>query len=195
MAHDDGDRNAAQKLKDQDPTSFIGTPDDYLQKIVVTAQQPMSAVVIHDVLQSALPDVGITLFLATMNDKDKEIIISSFNDTTVVDDKKTAQNADGKEVMMFMHKNRPRILVGVQRVLSTGLNLQRGNHIILAEPSNNPSEVLQMEKRCHRLGQQRKCYVYDLIAKNVRIEEVIRDKREMRVFLQTVAEQVGIEVE
>jgi len=57
----------------------------------------------------------------------------------------------------------------------TGLTLTRANHIVFLDAWWNPAVMQQAQARIHRIGQERKCFIYNLICKST-IEERIAEK-------------------
>ena len=61
-----------------------------------------------------------------------------------------------------------------------GLNLQKANKIIYFSPTEKCEDWMQSQKRIHRIGQERPCYYYRMIAKGT-IEERIYEALERGV--------------
>jgi SNF2 family DNA or RNA helicase len=56
-----------------------------------------------------------------------------------------------------------KVLVGTIGSMSTGLNLTNSNHIVFNDLSWVPGENLQAEKRIHRIGQDKTCFVHRIL--------------------------------
>lgn len=68
-------------------------------------------------------------------------------------------------------KGDARILVASEAI-AFGMNLQAASVIVIYESPLSPITRRQLEKRIHRHGQKRRCYIYDLIIKGS-VEEAI----------------------
>ena len=55
-----------------------------------------------------------------------------------------------------------------------GLNLQKANKIIYFSPTERCEDYMQSMKRIHRIGQDKPCYYYRLIAKNTIDEDIYK---------------------
>lgn len=109
--------------------------------------------------------------------------------------KHLALNAATKDKKAFLKKFREddsfTVAVVNSKSGSTGLNLQRANHMAFFESPVSPIERQQAEKRTHRGGQRRRCYYYDLItigSVDERIQEFIAEGKDL---MQAVVEQKG----
>ena len=71
----------------------------------------------------------------------------------------------------FQHGQHP-VLYSTIKVGGVGLNLQRGNRILILDPSWNPVDDKQACFRAYRYGQQKEVYIYRFIVANS-IEECI----------------------
>lgn len=106
-----------------------------------------------------------------------------------------ALNAQTKDKKAFLHKFRDddsyTVAVVNSKSGSTGLNLQRANHMVYYESPVSPIERQQSEKRTHRGGQTRPCFYYDLLTINSvdeRIQEFIKEGKDL---MEAVVEQKG----
>jgi len=106
-----------------------------------------------------------------------------------------ALNAATKDKKAFLGKFRDddsfTVAVVNSKSGSTGLNLQRANHMTYYESPVSPIERQQSEKRTHRGGQTRRCYYYDLItigSVDERIQEFIAEGKDL---MTAIVEQKG----
>lgn len=81
-------------------------------------------------------------------------------------DGSTSMKKRDKLLNMFRTSNTHNILLLTNTVGSVGLNLIEANHVILLEPWWNTVTGNQAAARCHRIGQKRDCYVWELVMKN-----------------------------
>ena len=56
--------------------------------------------------------------------------------------------------MQFQNTDRPRVLILQIATGGTALTLHRAHHVIFAETTWTPADVVQAAKRCHRIGQR-----------------------------------------
>ncbi|KAH4606494.1 hypothetical protein HBH82_108060 [Parastagonospora nodorum] len=184
MKDDDKDIKAAKARQLRDPDKFVGDPEDYLQKIAVVSQSVFTTLTIFDVMEQEFPEVDFGMINGWKTQQETAEVINSFQDE--VDEK--------SEKGVFKSAKRPRVLVAVTRNVSTGINLHRGNHLIIAEPSPDPSQEAQTGSRQHRIGQQRECWIYRLHADGMKVEELVRDKKKKREWLMAAAKEMGYRV-
>jgi len=78
----------------------------------------------------------------------------------------TAEGSKVDEYKKFKQNSNTQILVVNIASGGEGLNLQNANYCVMYEHTDNPAVFRQALKRCHRTGQQRKVYVYQLYMKN-----------------------------
>lgn len=78
----------------------------------------------------------------------------------------TAEGSKVDEYKKFKQNTKTQILVVNIASGGEGLNLQNANYVILYENTDRPDVFRQALKRCHRTGQQKKVYVYQLYMKN-----------------------------
>lgn len=82
----------------------------------------------------------------------------------------------------FCNDDKVSALLLTYSVGSVGLNLTRGNHVICIEPWWTDTTLEQAAKRCHRPGQTRDVYTYNIYVENSieqRILKICEEKREM----------------
>jgi non-specific serine/threonine protein kinase len=70
-----------------------------------------------------------------------------------------------------------------------GINLTAANYVILYDPWWNPAVEQQAMDRVHRLGQQKKVFVYKLITKGTVEEKIMRLKARKKDLLSSVIDQ------
>ena len=73
-------------------------------------------------------------------------------------------------INQFQNNPNTKILISSIKISGVGINLTRGNHVILSEPWFNPAAEDQAIERVHRIGQTKPVYVYKFITENT-IEE------------------------
>jgi SNF2 family DNA or RNA helicase len=73
-----------------------------------------------------------------------------------------------------------RILLGSVEVLGTGLNFQRGTHIILLDPCWTVGEELQVYARINRLDSPGQTFSYRLVVENDPMENGILQRQTSR---------------
>lgn len=78
----------------------------------------------------------------------------------------TAEGSKVDEYKKFKQNTKTQILVVNIASGGEGLNLQNANYCIMYEHTDRPDVFRQALKRCHRTGQQKKVYVYQLYMKN-----------------------------
>ena len=62
----------------------------------------------------------------------------------------------------LLHKDPPDVLIGLIRIMETGLNLHQASVVIIIEPMYDPNLFLQVPKRAHRLGQPKEVWCYTI---------------------------------
>lgn len=70
-----------------------------------------------------------------------------------------------------------------------GINLTAANYVILYDPWWNPAVEQQAMDRVHRLGQQKKVFVYKLITKGTVEEKIMQLKARKKDLLSTIVDQ------
>jgi SNF2 family DNA or RNA helicase len=82
--------------------------------------------------------------------------------------------------MEYKFNNDPsyRVLVVNSKKGAYGLNLQAGNYVMYFESPVSGIDRDQSEKRCHRTGQSRTCFIYDLIMVGSMDERILRYMQE-----------------
>lgn len=78
----------------------------------------------------------------------------------------TAEGNKVDEYKKFKQNDKTQVLVVNIASGGEGLNLQNANYCIFYENTDRPDVYRQALKRCHRTGQQKKVYVYQLYMKN-----------------------------
>jgi len=84
-------------------------------------------------------------------------------------------------VKKFTTDKKAKVFVVNTQSGSTSLNLQCANYVIFYESTVSSLNRKQAEKRCHRSGQSKRVYFYDLIARNTideRVLEILKDGKE-----------------
>lgn len=76
----------------------------------------------------------------------------------VIQGKTTTKNRT-KIVKEFQDGQHP-VLVATIGALSVGVTLHKANHVVFNDQSWKPSDNLQAEKRVHRIGQKRPCFIH-----------------------------------
>ncbi|CAB9506371.1 Probable chromatin-remodeling complex ATPase chain [Seminavis robusta] len=71
-----------------------------------------------------------------------------------------------------------------------GINLQTADTVILYDSDWNPQADLQAQARVHRLGQQKRVFVYRMVTKNT-VEERILQRAEKKLYLDKMVMQQG----
>lgn len=66
-----------------------------------------------------------------------------------------------------------------------GINLMSANHVILYDSDWNPQIDIQAMDRAHRIGQNKKVYVYRLISADT-VEEKIIERQAIKLKLDSV---------
>lgn len=124
------------------------------------------------------------------NSKEKMIIFSEYRDTTeyvarkikryiknsdavaIIHGKLTPENRR-KTQSKFMDDPKLRILVATD-VAGEGVNLQIANLMINYDIPWNPNRIEQRFGRIHRIGQQRTCYLFNLVAHQTKEGQVLQ---------------------
>ena len=79
----------------------------------------------------------------------------------------------------LLHQNPPDVLIGLIRIMGTGLTLHQASVVIIMEPMYDPNLFLQVPKRAHRLGQLKEVSCYTIRA-NTPIEDMVEAKRKKK---------------
>lgn len=85
-------------------------------------------------------------------------------------------NGDLKDLSAYENYNNSITLVNFQAG-AKGLNLQKANILIFYSPTLSVEDYMQSKKRIHRIGQDKPCFYYKIIAENT-IEEDIYNSLE-----------------
>lgn len=70
------------------------------------------------------------------------------------------------EIIKNFQNGQKRVLLGTISTMGESINLQRANHVIRVDRSFNPAMNQQAVDRVDRQGQQRECYLTDIIAEH-----------------------------
>jgi hypothetical protein len=104
-----------------------------------------------------------------MKARDRIAILDAFTDTM------------DKESSLRKQKNNIQILVGITRLIGTGLQLTRAANLVLVEPDYEFYRELQSVARIHRIGQKnQRSYSFRLINEGAEIENRIVKRQEAR---------------
>lgn len=155
-----------------------------------------------DIVFKDQPKVEALLdLIASMPEDEKLVIFHEFITTgkmieealTKAKYKFLSLNATTKDRKAFLHDFRDddskRFAVVNSKSGSTGLNLQRANHMVYFESPVSPIDRQQSEKRTHRGGQERPCFYHDLITINS-VDERIQDfLKEGKDLMTAIVEQ------
>jgi SNF2 family DNA or RNA helicase len=171
LSGDEKQLRVAERAKIRSLKHFIGEPSDYLEKIVVAAQTTMTAIVLYDILCKQFGDDTVCLLTGLVSILEREKIIENFTDQL-----EDAKGMDNGQPQRFKHSKRPRVLIADVRVMAVGPNLYRANHILVIEPSGDPSQDAQLKKSAHRIGQIRACFIYNFMVEGMVVEGVMKDR-------------------
>lgn len=102
-----------------------------------------------------------------------EQIYNQFDDGSIAESRERllvhggfAQDVRDHNVNVFQYSRGPSLLVATYGVLREGVTLTKARAIVLHDLDWVPSNILQAEKRIHRLGQNAACMSYWVIAEN-----------------------------
>ncbi|MFP4069434.1 MAG: DEAD/DEAH box helicase [Opitutales bacterium] len=105
----------------------------------------------------------------------------------------TGESKDrGKPVAAFQEGEGPAIMLVSLRAGGTGITLHAADYVFLLDPWWNPAVESQAVDRVHRIGQDRRVFVYRMITQGTieeRIQHLKREKREL--FESTLGELRG----
>jgi SNF2 family DNA or RNA helicase len=73
----------------------------------------------------------------------------------------------------FKYNPDTRVLIMSYKVGSDSLNLTEANHMIFMEPTWTPATKLQAIGRCHRMGQNKEVFIYDIIISDTIEQKVL----------------------
>ncbi|ADE55355.1 DEAD/DEAH box helicase [Coraliomargarita akajimensis] len=95
----------------------------------------------------------------------------------------TGQTRDrSKPVETFQNKDGPAVILVSLRAGGTGITLHAADYVFLLDPWWNPAVENQAVDRVHRIGQQKRVFVYRMITQGTieeRIQHLKREKREL----------------
>jgi len=77
-------------------------------------------------------------------------------------------------VSQFQHVPKVRVFVGNVLAAGTGITLTASSNVLFVELPWRPSDILQAEDRCHRIGTHRPVWVYYLVAQGTIEEKICR---------------------
>ena len=98
------------------------------------------------------------------------------------------------ELSRFLTDPACRVLVANTKTGGTGLNLQVARYVVFFESPVSPIIRQQAEKRCHRTGQERRVYIYDLLARGTVDERILEFVAEGRDLFKAICDgQVKLE--
>merc|ERR1711900_113246 len=89
-------------------------------------------------------------------------------------DGSTSRKNRDRRLQTFREDATQRVFLASLGSSGEGLNLFRGNHVILVDPWWNPSIEKQAVARLHRIGQKRKVTIYRLLASGTIEERLLR---------------------
>lgn len=75
-------------------------------------------------------------------------------------------NNENEAARILFEKGEIEVLVGTDASTGTGFTLTKGNHIIYYSSKFNAEMRIQTEGRIRRIGQNKKCYYYDILSEN-----------------------------
>lgn len=88
----------------------------------------------------------------------------------------------GKPVETFQNKKGPAVILVSLRAGGTGITLHAADYVFLLDPWWNPAVESQAVDRVHRIGQDRRVFVYRMITQGTieeRIQHLKKEKREL----------------
>ena len=95
----------------------------------------------------------------------------------------TGQTRDRmKPVQSFQEKEGPAVILVSLRAGGTGITLHAADYVFLLDPWWNPAVENQAVDRVHRIGQQKRVFVYRMITQGTieeRIQQLKKEKREL----------------
>ncbi len=80
----------------------------------------------------------------------------------------------------FQEEDKPDILMGMIRLLGTGITLTQARQIVIIDLDYNPCLSNQVEKRISQIGQSNESIGHILVYTDVTIEEQIRKRNDKR---------------
>jgi len=95
-----------------------------------------------------------------------------------------------KELNKFLHQPKYKILLANSQSVGIGLNLQIARYVVFYESPVSPIERKQAEKRCHRTGQTRTVFMYDLVAKNSIDKIVLQNLQQGKDLFKAILEEL-----
>ena len=87
-----------------------------------------------------------------------------------------------KPVQSFQEKEGPAVILVSLRAGGTGITLHAADYVFLLDPWWNPAVENQAVDRVHRIGQQKRVFVYRMITQGTieeRIQQLKKEKREL----------------
>ncbi|MFA5262223.1 MAG: DEAD/DEAH box helicase [Opitutaceae bacterium] len=92
------------------------------------------------------------------------------------------------EFRRFVSDPKCRIFLANSQSAAQGLNLQVARYVVFYESPTSPIVRSQAEKRCHRPGQNRRVFVYDLFARRTVDQKILRYLAEGRDLFVSLIE-------
>lgn len=146
-------------------------------KAVVLSISPFVCAMIWLILSDHFAErTKIACYGAHLNQADRRDLINAFQEESV-----TNQGVD--------------IIVGSIGTLGIGLSLHRADYLVLMEPQWTATAVRQAIMRIHRVAQKFPCQVEILHSPNVRSENIIHVRSELRSFIGSIHKEALKSVE
>jgi non-specific serine/threonine protein kinase len=79
-----------------------------------------------------------------------------------------------QQLLRFLEDDDCRVFLVNSQSGAQGLNLQQAPYVVFYESPVSPIVRQQAEKRCHRPGQDKRVFVYDLVARRTVEEKILR---------------------
>jgi len=87
-----------------------------------------------------------------------------------------------ENIEQFQNDKKTRLFIGNIKAASTGITLTAANYLAVCELPWQPATLLQVEKRIHRIGTTKPCWIYYLIAKDTlesKLCSVLQEKQKV----------------
>ncbi len=111
-------------------------------------------------------------------------------DFIVVYHGKMSHEEKKKAVNDFQNNPKKYIFVGTISSAGEGLTLTKASYTVFFDLHWNPAKIWQAEDRIHRIGQERKVNIYNLIMKNTIEERILKKLEEKRVLIENVIDNM-----
>lgn len=92
-----------------------------------------------------VPDMPAAIYHSNMKEADRSALRTSFEN-----------NGEDVEVKEY------HVLCTVPNALGAGVTLTQASIVVFMEPRGKPTDVEQAWKRCHRVGQKKQVYVFNI---------------------------------